>query len=332
MAFGGRVHLLLQQPLVRRRDRVLRPAEDLRTGSRRVAERVLGDRVADPPLDPLGPERDLVLAGAPRAIPPRRTRRRRPCGHRDRRVHAAERDDAGNAPAGADDDLAADLLPQDPVGRADVTAALRRHGRGLQPEPLLADRRGRLVDRGVAALPPRLEREVEPRECEFEPGHVGREDAKRLLEQLLPGLGPPRGRQSCARPSRRRFCRLRVRGGGYIGVHAEDGGWRRGGAGAPSGTRTRGGADHRRREARADRGARHPAGLARRLDLPAREREAASCGRRRRRSAPVPVPPGVPRQAGAGEVRRARPLRRAAPRAARGDVRAQEHDRSIAST
>ena len=44
---------------------------------------------------------------------------------RDRRVHAAERDDARDAPAGADDHAAADLLAQDAVRRADVVAPLR---------------------------------------------------------------------------------------------------------------------------------------------------------------------------------------------------------------
>ena len=65
-------------------------------------------------------------------------------------------------------------------------------------------------------------------------------------------------------------------------------------------------------EARADRGARDPACLEGRLDLAARRREAPGDRRRRRRAAPVPLPPGLPRAAGAGEVRQARPLRRAA--------------------
>src|SRR5919108_285991 len=110
MPRGGGVHLLLQHPLVRRADRVLRPAEDLRAGALREAERVLGDGVADPPLDPLRPQRHLVVA---LALAPLLRAVRVADGHahdRDRRVHAAERDDPRDAPPGADDHLAADLL------------------------------------------------------------------------------------------------------------------------------------------------------------------------------------------------------------------------------
>src|SRR4051812_17567430 len=115
MAYGGLVHLLLQHPLVGRADRVFRAAEDLRPGALRLAERELGDGAADPALDPLGAERDLVVALALAPL-------LRPVGvsdghadDRDRRVHAPERDDAGDAAPGADDHLAADLLAQDPV-------------------------------------------------------------------------------------------------------------------------------------------------------------------------------------------------------------------------
>src|SRR5919197_915772 len=62
MALGGRVHLLLQHPLVDWADGVLRPTKDLRARALRVPEGVLGDRVADPATDPLPPKRDLVLA------------------------------------------------------------------------------------------------------------------------------------------------------------------------------------------------------------------------------------------------------------------------------
>ena len=96
--------------------------------------------------------------------------------------------DARDAPAGADDHLAADLLAQDPVRRADVVARLRRDRRRLQPEAVLADRGRGLVHDGVAGLPPVGEREVEAGEGELEPDHVRREHAQRLLEQLLAGL------------------------------------------------------------------------------------------------------------------------------------------------
>ena len=114
------VHLLLEHPLVDRADGVLRPAEDLRAHPLGLPERELRDRVADAPLDALRAERDLVVAlalapllGAVRVAD-------RHAHDRDRRVHAAERDDAGNAAARAHDHLAADLLAQDPVRRADV--------------------------------------------------------------------------------------------------------------------------------------------------------------------------------------------------------------------
>ena len=53
---------------------------------------------------------------------------------------------------------------------------------------MLADRRRRLVDDRVLRRAPVLEREVEARQLELEPDHVGREDAQGLLEQLLAGL------------------------------------------------------------------------------------------------------------------------------------------------
>ena len=50
---------------------------------------------------------------------------------------------------------------------------------------------------------------------------------------------------------------------------------------------------------------------------PRAEREAPGDRRRQGRAAPVPLPPRIPRAAGAGEVRQARPLRRAAAGPAR---------------
>ena len=145
MALRGGVHLLLEHSLVGRADGVLRAAEDLGARALGLAEGELGDGVADAALDPLGAERDLVVA---LALAPLLRAVGVADGHahdRDRRVDAAERRDARDAAAGADDHLAADLLAEDAVRRADVAAALRRDRRGLQAEPVLADRRGGLV-------------------------------------------------------------------------------------------------------------------------------------------------------------------------------------------
>ena len=188
MALGRRVHLLLEHPLVRRADGVLRAAEDLGAGSLGLAKGELGHCVADAALDALGAERDLVVALA--LAPLLRTvgvADRHP-HDRDRRMHAAERCDAGNPPPGADDHPAADLLAEDAVRRADVAAALRGHRGGLQPEPVLADRGGRLVHRPVVGLAAPFEREVEPWELELDPDHVRLEHAEALLQELLPGL------------------------------------------------------------------------------------------------------------------------------------------------
>ena len=153
-----------------------------------LAERELRHRAADRPLDPLRPERDLVVALAFAPLLRAVGVADRHAHDRDRVVHAAERHDAGDPAAGADDHLAADLLAQDPVRRADAVARLGRHGRRLQPEAVLADRRGSLVHDPVLRRTPALEREVEARELELETDHVGREHPERLLEQLLARL------------------------------------------------------------------------------------------------------------------------------------------------
>ena len=164
------------------------PAEDLRTGSLCLAECELGDEAADPALDALGPVGDLVVAFA---FAPLGGAVRVADGHpddRDRRVHAADRRDAGDPPSRAHDHLAADLLAQDPVRRADVVARLRCHGGPLQAEPVLADRGGRLVHDGVLGLAAALEREVVADELELEPDHVRGENAEAFLQELLAGL------------------------------------------------------------------------------------------------------------------------------------------------
>jgi hypothetical protein len=153
-----------------------------------VPERELRDGVADSPLDSLGPESDLGIA-VPLAPFVRSVRvAHRHADDRDRREHPADRDDAGNATAGADDHLAAELLPEDAVRRADVALGLGRDRRRLEPHPGLAERGRPLVDDGVAARAAGCEREVVAGEADLEPDHVRREHSQRFLEQLLPGL------------------------------------------------------------------------------------------------------------------------------------------------
>src|SRR5262249_10161856 len=107
---------------------------------------------------------------------------------RDRRMHTSERRNARNPASGPDDDPAADLLPENAVGGADVAAPLRGDRRRLQPETVLADRRSGLVHDPVVGLTPPFEREIEARELELYPDYVGLEHTKALLEELLPGL------------------------------------------------------------------------------------------------------------------------------------------------
>ena len=105
-------------------------------------------------------------------------------------MHAAERHDPRDPSPGTHDHLAADLLPQDPVRRADVVASLRRDRRGLEAEAVLSDRPCGFVDDGVFGFPPRAEREVEAGELEVDARHLRREDTQSLLQQFLPGFVP----------------------------------------------------------------------------------------------------------------------------------------------
>ena len=86
-------------------------------------------------------------------------------------------------------------------------------------------------------------------------------------------------------------------------------------------------AGHRARGPRADRRARHPAGLEGRLDLPGRARAPAGDRDRRRRPQAVPLPPAVAHAARLREVRRDDPLRRRAAEAARARRRAADRHR-----
>src|SRR6185437_15093910 len=81
---------------------------------------------------------------------------------------------------------------------------------------------------------------------------------------------------------------------------------------------------HRPGEAGANRGARDPARLARRLDLAAADRASPGHRGRQGRAAPIPLPPGVPGAAGAGEVRQADPVRGAAAAPPADDGRAHD--------
>src|SRR4029450_5294182 len=104
-----------------------------------VAERELGDRVADAPLDALRAEGDLLFAVA---FAPLLGAVGVADGHshdRDGIEGPADRHDSGDAAPGADDHVAADLLPQDAIRAADVVLALGRNGGGLQAEAVLSD-------------------------------------------------------------------------------------------------------------------------------------------------------------------------------------------------
>ena len=144
MALRGRVHLLLQHPLVDRAHGPLRPAVDAPAEALGLAERVLGDRAAVRAADRLGAVGELVVAvGLARLLGPVGVADRHPAD-RDRVVDAGDRGDAGDPPAGADDHLAADRLADDPVRAADVVGALGGDRRRLDPEAGLEHRLGGL--------------------------------------------------------------------------------------------------------------------------------------------------------------------------------------------
>jgi hypothetical protein len=188
MPQGGLVHLLLEHALVDGADRVLGAAENLRAHALGLPERELRDRVADPALDPLRAQRDLVVSLS--FAPLLRAVRISDCHtyHRDGGVDAPERHDAGDPATCADDHLAAYLLAQDAVRRSHVAGALGSDGRRLEPIPVFSDCRRRLVDDRVLRGAPRIERQIEARKLELDSRHVGRKNAYRVLEQLLSRL------------------------------------------------------------------------------------------------------------------------------------------------
>src|SRR5262249_54882809 len=184
----GGVHLLRDHPFVDWADGVFRAAEHARPRPLCEAKGELGDGPADPALDALGPERQLVLAVA---LAPLFRSVGVPDSHahdRDRSVNAPERRNARDAPAGANDYLAVDLLPQDSVRTADVTRLLRGDRRGFEAEAVLAYRCCGFVDNLVLRFAPVVEREVVAWKVELDPDHVGREHAKSFLQQFLAGL------------------------------------------------------------------------------------------------------------------------------------------------
>ena len=322
MPRGGRVHLLLQHPLVGRADRVLRPAEDLRAGALRLAERELGDGAADRAARSARCGTRPRRRPRPRATPSRRRRRRRPCARsrsaRGRRRRARRRGSAGPVRTITWPPISSRRIA---VRRADVAARLGRDRRRLQPEPVLADRRRRLVDDAVLRRAPRLEREVEARErrtrARSRPAR-----ARAAPPRAAPGPSRrPRARRSCSHPWRGEISDADDRQCATGGT-AGSGGAARGRSGA-SATSTRAGTrDHGRGEARADRVARRSRPRGRTSG--SRRARGRSCRR------PASTRPGGSQYLYHPEYRarqeqakydEADPLRRAAARPARGDGR-----------
>ena len=164
------------------------PPKTLAPRPLRLAERELGDRPADAALDPLGAEGDLVVA---LTLAPFLRAVRVPDRHAhdgDRRVDAADRNDAGDATARSHDHLAADLLAEDPIRRPDVVPTLGRDRRGLEPETVSGDRPRRLVHDAVRGLAPARERQVEARQRELDAEDVRLQHADGCLEELLSRL------------------------------------------------------------------------------------------------------------------------------------------------
>ena len=183
-----RVHLLLQHSLVDRAHRVLRAAEHLRARSLGLTERELGHGAADASLDPLGAKRDLGVALSLAPLLGAVGVADCHANDGDRSVDTAERHHARDPAARANDHLAADLLAEDAVRRADVVLSLRGDGGRFQAQPVLADRARRLEHDVVPGLAALCQRQIEARQRELDADDVGAQDTQRLLEQLLPGL------------------------------------------------------------------------------------------------------------------------------------------------
>ena len=188
MTLRRSVHLLLEHPFVGRADRVLGAPEHLGAGALGLPECELGHRAADAALDSLGAEGDLVLSFALAPLLRAVGIADRHAHDGDRRVHVTDGHDSGDTAPGPHDHLAADLLPQDPVRRADVVPAFGRDRGALQAKPVLANRDSRLVDDAVLRRPAVFQREVEARKLQLDADHLRREHAQAFFQELLAGL------------------------------------------------------------------------------------------------------------------------------------------------
>ena len=326
VALGRRVHLLLEHPLVGRADGVLRPAEDLRAGALGEAERELGDRsgrcAARCARCGTRPRR----RPRPRATPSRRRRRRPPCA-RPRSARGRRR--SGTTPGMRRPVRTITWPPissrRMPVRRADVVRALGRDRRRLQAEP---------VPRGSPRRPRGRRRSASPAVTRARGRSAGTR-ARRRSRPARARAAPPRAAPARSRPPRARRSSsrpsapiLRIRTARGWLHRAGDGATRRmATARVAAAVPVRGlarQADHGRgRDSSGSRRCVIPPAWKRRLDLAARR--ARSCRRPASTSAgrrQYLYHPEYPRAAGAGEVRQARALRRAAARAAEGDGRA----------
>ena len=105
-------------------------------------------------------------------------------------MHPADGKHAGDPPAGAHDHLAADVLAEDAVRRADIVAPFRGHRGGLEPETVVCDRARCLVHDAVRRRSAVPEGEIEARQRQLEADDVGLQDAEGCLEKLLARLIP----------------------------------------------------------------------------------------------------------------------------------------------
>ena len=189
MTLRRSVHLLLEHALVHRADRVFRTAEDLGAHRLGLSERELGDGAADARARSARCEMPPRRRPCPHATPSRRTRRPPPCG-RPRSANGHRR--AGRHPefVGPVRTITWPPISSRRIRFGEPTSSFPsgRHRRSLQAEPAVANRARRLVNDRVLRRAPALEREIEARQLELDPHHVGCEHPQRLLEQLLSGL------------------------------------------------------------------------------------------------------------------------------------------------
>ena len=328
---GRRVHLLLEHPLVGR-------ARRCTSGRRRPWRRCARPRGTRTPRRRGRPIARSARCGTrprrrprPRATPSRRRRRRPPCA---RPRSGACTPPNGTTPGirrpGADDHLAADLLAQDPVRRADVVARLRRHRRRLQPEAVLADRGRRLVHDARSCVARRLSSERSKRgSSTSSPITSGASTRSDSSSSSWPVWSPSRTTIVFSSTAAKISDGASVREAERQMARAM--GWRREGSKGrfryvdAAGRQITDEAKLERIDALAIPPAWKDVWIAptARAKLQATGVDAA--GRKQ-----YLYHPALPRAAGAGEVRQADPLRRAAARAARGDGRAHGARRAAA--